>query len=247
MPAPAAQPGEVSGYRTPAVVEDSPGEPLPRAGDDFGGARLGDGWTWVRRPKPATYAVQDGALHWSTDPGDLARDSDTAPVLLRNAPSGDYLVETRVRLDLPAEGCCFNFTQAGLVVYDDDDNYVKLTHVSIWETRQTEFAKELSDAPPGQGTYGNTVVGAPADWTYLRIAVERLDAAERRAAGGDTERYTAYTSQNGSRWVRGGTWTHRLGPDAGLGLVSMGGAGFTADFDYLRVHRLQPGSMIPRT
>jgi len=132
------------------------------------------------------------------------------------------------------------------VVYDDD-NYVKLTHVSIWETRQTELAKELSDAPPGQGTCGNTVVGAPADWTYLRIAVERLDAAERRAAGVDTERYTAYTSQDGSRWVRGGTWTHRLGPDAGLGLVSRGGAGFTADFGYLRVHRLQPRSMIPRT
>ena len=55
---------------------------------------------------------------------------------------------------------------------------------------------------------------------------------------GETERYTAYTSQDGTRWVRGGTWTHDLGDDARIGLVSMGGAGFSADFDYVEVSSL---------
>ena len=97
------------------------------------------------------------------------------------------------------------------MVYGDDDNFVKLTDISIWETRQTEFAKELSPAPEGWSRYGNTVVGPPGDdWTWLRIVVERLTGAERRDAGGDTERYTAYTSQDGVTWVRGGAWTHRL-------------------------------------
>ena len=147
--------------------------------------------------------------------------------------------------NLPAEGCCFNFTQAGLVVYGDDDNYLKLGHVSIWETRQTEFAKELNPVPEGWNRYGNTVVGPPGDdWTWLRIVVERLNGAEQREAGGDTERYTAYTSQDGTTWVRGGTWTHSLGEDALIGLVSMGATDqvtspITAEFDYVRVYGLK--------
>jgi arabinan endo-1,5-alpha-L-arabinosidase len=39
--------------------------------------------------------------------------------------------------------------------------------------------------------------------------------------------------------VRGGTWVHDLGEDSRIGLVSMGGDGFTAKFAYVRVHRLR--------
>ena len=41
------------------------------------------------------------------------------------------------------------YAQAGLVVNGDDDNFVKLTDISIWETRQTEFAKEKNPVPAG--------------------------------------------------------------------------------------------------
>ena len=41
--------------------------------------------------------------------------------------------------------------------------------------------------------------------------------------------------------VRGGVWTNdAVGADARIGLVSMGGSGFTARFDDVRVHRLLP-------
>ena len=149
---------------------------------------------------------------------------------------------------LPDEGCCFNYAQAGLVIYEDDDNFVKLTDVSIWETRQTEFAKEMNPVPEGWARYGNTVVGPPGDdWTYLRIVVERLTGSEQREAGGDTERYTAYTSQDGVTWVRGGVWTASLGDDARIGLVSMGATDqvtspITAEFDYVRVYALRGGA-----
>src|SRR5690606_38982401 len=124
-------------------------------------------------------------------------DSNNASVLLEIAPPHDYLVETRVKLDLPPEGCCFNFVQAGLVIYGDDNQYIKLVHVSIWETRQTEFAKEVAPATPGYPRYGNTVVGVPDEWTYLRIA---------RRVCGQEQCYTAYTSRDGVNWTRGGTW-----------------------------------------
>jgi arabinan endo-1,5-alpha-L-arabinosidase len=119
------------------------------------------------------------------------------------------------------------------VIYGNDDNFVKLAHVSIWETRQTEFAKELRPVPAGYPRYGNTVVGAPSDWTYLRIVKRSINPADN---GGDTELYQAYTSQDGAHWVRGGTWTHSLGSTAKIGLVSMGGSGFVANFDYVRVY-----------
>ena len=59
-------------------------------------------------------------------------------------------LNTKVRPSgLPYEGYCYNCAQAGLVIYGDDDNFVKLASVSIWETRQTEFAKELIRCPKG--------------------------------------------------------------------------------------------------
>ena len=93
--------------------------------------------------------------------------------------------------------------------------------------------------PEGWSRYGNTVVGPPGDdWTYLRIVVEHLSGAEQREAGGDTERYTAYTSQDGRTWVRGGVWTHSLG-DEQIGLVSMGATDQVTHPDHRRV-RLRP-------
>jgi arabinan endo-1,5-alpha-L-arabinosidase len=75
------------------------------------------------------------------------------------------------------------------------------------------------------------VVGPPADVTWLRI-VKRTSGARHL--------YTAYTSPDGRRWVRGGAWVHnRLGTNVRIGLVSMGGAGFTAAFDHVRVWALR--------
>jgi arabinan endo-1,5-alpha-L-arabinosidase len=107
------------------------------------------------------------------------------------------------------------------VLYDGDDRYLKLVHASIWETRQTEWAKEVPPGRPEYPRYGNGVVGPPAETTKLRIVVQRRP-------GQDT--FTAFTRSRGGHWVRGGVWRHSLGPDARLGLVSMGGEGFTSRF-----------------
>ena len=72
---------------------------------------------------------------------------------------------------------------------------------------------------------GSPVVGPPGDWTWLRI-VRRGDE------------YRAYSSTDGVTWIRGGVWTHDLGEDATIGLVSMGGSGFVARFDYVRTFEL---------
>ena len=136
-------------------------------------------------------------------------DSNTASVLVRDAPTSDYVVETKVRLSgLPDEGCCFNYAQAGLVLYGDDDNFVKLTE-----------RLHLGDTADGvrQGAQSGARWVEPLRQHGRRPARRRLDlpanrrgapdSDEQREAGGDTERYTAYTSQDGVTWVRGGVWT----------------------------------------
>ncbi len=172
-------------------------------------------------------------LVFPTQTADLYQGNNSASVLLLPAVSGDYVAETRVRIDLPAEGCCHNYSQAGLLIYGDDDNYVRLVHVSIWETRQVEWGRESN------ALYGNTVVGPPSDWTYLRIV--------KRTVGSE-DHYTAYSSQDGVTWVRGGVWTLPAGSATQVGLVSMGrdpgldAEQHIAEFDYVRVYKLKPGN-----
>ena len=83
--------------------------------------------------------------------------------------------------------------------------------------RQLELRRRRWRTAPGRsgGKLGLGTPGAKATW--LRIV--------RRG-----QLSTAYTSIDGRRWVRGGTWTHELAAPR-IGLVSMGGAGHTADFD----------------
>ena len=86
--------------------------------------------------------------------------------------------------------------------------------------------------PPGRSEYpryGNGVVGPPSEVTRLRIVVQRRPGPDE---------FTAFTQAEGSRWVRGGVWRHSLSPEARIGLVSMGGEGYTARFSGVQTSRL---------
>ncbi|MDB5081071.1 MAG: arabinan endo 5-alpha-L-arabinosidase [Chloroflexi bacterium] len=229
VPAPAAQPGQKTRYEPHFAKQDKPARLEKAFSDEFNSATLSDRWTWVRPPAAGTYGLEGGTFRFDTQAADLYKDSNNASVLTEMAPAGEYMVETKVKLNVPPEGCCHNFVQAGMVIYKDDNNFIKLVHVSIFNTRQTEFAKEI----PAEPRYGNTVVGPPGEWTYLRI-VKRITNTE--------EVYTPYTSLDGKLWEKGGAYTHNLGSNARIGLVSMGGSGFMANFDYVRVYKLNPRS-----
>lgn len=203
--------------------------PLAAATDEFAGTALAPRWSWVRPPPAADAALDGGVLRFATQAADLFGGSNDASVLTQAAPAGNYLVEAKVDLDVPEEGCCFNYVQAGLVIYGSDDSYVKLTQASIWETRQVEFAKEVAAPPPGFPAYGSGVGGPPARTTWLRIA---------KVVQGGQERYVSYSSRDGVTFTRGAVWSHELGASAKIGLVAFGGTGFTARFDHVRVYAL---------
>lgn len=227
QPAPAAQPGQRSAHRPRLARTDVPARTIRSLSTDFRGDALPSTLTWTRQPDPSTYRVADGAFSWQTQDADLhPPQTPLASVLTEPAPSGDYVVETRVRMDTPATGDSFNYRQGGLVVYGDDGDYVRLVSNAIFNTRQTEFGKQASGQPEGAPSYGNMVVGPVGDATTLRI-VHRLVDGEHR--------YTASTSLDGRHFVRGGTWTADLGSTPRIGLISLGGAGSTSSFDHLTV------------
>jgi arabinan endo-1,5-alpha-L-arabinosidase len=243
MPAPAAQPGDTTGHVPSRGVRDQKGARVTSLSDAFGGKKLANRWSWIREPAADTWSISGGRLRIETQAADLFEGSNNASVLVERAPRGSFVVETRVRLDVPAEGCCFNYVQAGLVLYDDDDTFVKLAVVSIWNTRQTEWAKEVPPGEPGYPRYGNSIVGPPGGfrvtdptasplgaWTDLRIV---------RRVTGDDEAYTAYTRAENGVWEKGMTWRHELGSDLRIGLIAMGGSGYTAEFDRVLVSRLR--------
>lgn len=234
QPAPAARPGDKGLYAPSTPKDDVPGAPIPALTDEFDTAALGPQWSWVREPAAEAFGVSGGLLRFNTQTADLYLDTNSAPVLSQPAPTGDYIIETKVTVDVPPEGCCWNFTQAGLIAYKDDDNYVRVVSASIWDTRQVETAKEESPVPDGYPRFGTSAGGPAGVWTWLRIA--------RRTRVND-ETYTAYTSIDGATWVRAGTWTHTLGKDARIGLIAMGSdasiGSYPARFEYVRVFEAQ--------
>ncbi len=231
QPVPVAQSGQTPSWSPTWFEDDRAGAAVASASDEFDGSSLGPQWSWIRPPAPSSWSVSGGSLRMDTQAAELYVDSNNAPVLVEPAPAGDYVVETRMQLSVPSSGCCYDYVQAGLVIYGDDDNYLKLVHVSIGSTRQTEWAKELSPVPSGYPRYGGSRAGPPGDWTWLRIV-------RRGVYGGEI--YTAYSSLDGITWRRGGSWSHALGGAAKIGLVAMNVAGYTAYFDYVRTWSLAP-------
>ncbi|MDO0924246.1 hypothetical protein QQY24_02015 [Streptomyces sp. TG1A-8] len=95
-------------------------------------------------------AVGGGTLSLPTQAAELNLGDNTASVLTRPAPTGDYTVEKKLRFAPTASD-----QRAGLVLYGGDDRYFKLVHTVLPVahtagvlTHVTEFAEEGSRPPP---------------------------------------------------------------------------------------------------
>ncbi len=221
---------------TEKVPDPEAGVLDPAYSDEFDdgvnpGSEPASPWTWVRAPEGGE---ANGTFNWTTDGGELAGTNNSASVLKREAPEGEYIVETKLNLNPQS-----TFQQAGLVLYGNDNNYVKLAHVRInmnpdyggRPARVTEFAKE-GPRPDfnDPAAYAATYVGPPAQTMYIRLQ-HRLDPEE-----GEHD-VRAATSIDGERWVWGGVWSVPSDLDLDIGLVALNTAGAQAQFDYVRTYR----------
>ena len=91
--------------------------------DDFGSPTFDTRWSWVREDSTHwNLTERPGLLRIKTQEGTLYQGTNTTKnVLLQPAPAGDFEIQTRV-LFAPTE----NIQTAGLIIYQDDDNYLAL-------------------------------------------------------------------------------------------------------------------------
>jgi arabinan endo-1,5-alpha-L-arabinosidase len=203
----------------------------PAYSDGFNDTELDPAWSWVREPDGQEAG---GFYNWPVQQADIvgAGDANNASILLRDAPAGNYTVQTKLNIDLGVN-TVHNYQQGGLIAYANDDLWARLSHVAIWNTRQTEFGKEMPYA--GATSFGGLLVGPPAGTTWLRLS-HRVDPKN-----GEHE-FRAATRSAGGRWIWGGTWTLPAGTTPRIGLISLGkqdpnDPSATARFDYFRVYR----------
>jgi arabinan endo-1,5-alpha-L-arabinosidase len=232
QPLPAAQPGGTNRYTAVFATQDQPRSAIAALSDEFNTASLNSQWSYVHS-MPA-YTMTGSAYQVPTVGFDTTNAMASVPMLAESSPSGDYLVETGLDMSLPVSGSGINYAQAGLLIYGNDNNYLRLDLYAKDETRQIEFIKGETPVSSGYPSWGGTSLGSPAIATdvfaWLRIA--------KRIVNGE-EHYTAYSSSDGANWIQGGTWVHTLGSNAKICLYAGNRTGFTATFDYVHVSTVQ--------
>lgn len=232
VPGPVAQHYQISNRWTDSKPEDRPGELIPSLSDDFDTRTLSPQWHFIHPQADNTYTLTGSSYQVDSHGPDENGNPNLVSILGEPVPkAGNWMVETKMTVSLPFDGsCCYNFSQGALLIYGDDGNSIKLDVFADFDTRQTEFAKQVNPVPANYPNYGGAYVGAPAETTWLRL-VKRSDP--------DGERYTAYSSADGYNWTRGTTWNHQLGPGALIGISAENAPGVTVNFDYVHVSTLK--------
>ena len=159
--------------------------PLTSGDDDFAGAAF-DTCKWDRtvRYDPAGIAQQGGKLHVETSGGDMFGAGDTGPTnfVLQDAPAGDWTIETEVKV--PLVKCC---QQAGLLVYGNDDDYVKFDVIADEGSSQARFELRSETDDVVADPQNSEFLPYPDDDIYhLRLTrTGNTYAAAYRVTGGD--------------------------------------------------------------
>ena len=191
--------------------EPPAGEPVA-AGDEFDGDAL-DGCRWERSVRYDSNHVEvaDGHLKITTQPGDINGTNPDSPrnFILTEAPDGDWVATTKFKAPL-----LHRWQLAGLMMWTDDDNYVK--------------ADVVAHNAPGSGLDLRAELAGEAD--AAGIGHHTIDIAETTESGYWYIRvtktgtsYTAEVSDGGVNWTPiGDTAITFDQPLHGLGLMAIG-------------------------
>jgi hypothetical protein len=112
--------------------------------------KLSDGWTWLREDA-AGWKLEGGALKIRTQPGKIWYKTKTAKnVLMRRLPekgSAEAPVALEMTVDSSPEA---NSEQAGLYLWFDDGNFVKIIREHLKGKTNVIMVRELKNIPEPQ-------------------------------------------------------------------------------------------------
>ncbi|MCD2440921.1 ThuA domain-containing protein [Agromyces sp. SYSU K20354] len=191
--------------------EPAPGE-LVGPNDEFDGTAL-DGCRWDQsvRYDSNNAKVADGHLKITTQPGDINGANPISPrnFILTKAPEGDWVATTKFKAPLK-----HRWQLAGLLMWADDDNYVKADVVAT-NNPGTALNLKAEMAGEANGTgFGSRNIEIPdsseSGYWYIRVTKT-----------GD--QYTSEVSDGGVNWTPIGTSAITFDkPLRGLGLMAIG-------------------------
>ncbi|WP_129667645.1 ThuA domain-containing protein [Phytoactinopolyspora endophytica] len=214
----------------PECPDDDPDGGEREPSDEFDGAAL-DGCRWdsVVRYDSSAVSVAEGELRIQTQPGDIngTDNGDPNNFILQSVPEDeDWTIETRLTPEM-----LHQWQLAGLMVYGDDDNYVKLDVVAQNPAGSaTELGAELVSERDAQfGNGGNRQLdvaeATESGWYYLRLT-----------KSGDT--YAGEISGDGVNWESLGDPVTNDAEMTSFGLMAIGPEQeetVTVAFDYFRL------------
>jgi Beta xylosidase C-terminal Concanavalin A-like domain len=182
--------------------------------DQYSSSTLDPSWGWIEEDPPYwSLTARPGFLRLITQQSNENR-------LVRNAPARNFEMRTRFFF-APTE----NFQFAGLYVYGDEDNFLKLGRAYC------------SAAPPtcvGNGIYFDRVEGGSGVGSNYAMATTVTNEAYLRIVRTGAE-WTAYVSENGTTWTLVGTHTIGFTPTK-IGLIASNQGQdvgeIPADFDF---------------
>ncbi|GAA3213898.1 ThuA domain-containing protein [Oerskovia jenensis] len=195
--------------------------------DEFEGTSLdGCRWNSVVRPDASGLRVAGGKLEIDTTPTDIygTGNTDVPNIVLQDQPAGDWTVETTV------DGSTFDqqYQQGGLILYGDDDNYVKLDFIT-----KNQPGAAVDRGIEMRSEAGATVLNPQPNVNSLTQGVWWL----RLAKVGTT--YTGSYSADGVTWTEmAEKVTNPRLADAKIGLYALGAgqqASATATFEHFKV------------
>jgi cytochrome c len=204
------------------------------SGDAFEGASLDKTrWNAIVREDESLYSLQYGALNVTTVNGDIYQDGN--PASTRNFflqtpdhAGSDWVIETKVDASELSGG----YEQAGLLAFEDEDNYVKFDVLSDQDQtvlNRIELRSEVEGAvlnPQPQ----LTPLPANDGTVWLRLTKTGTDYKGEYSFDGTTWTAFAETVPN----------TAMASPRFGLFTLGVNSGGGTARFDYFTVDGAEP-------
>ncbi len=191
--------------------------PFPLGGDDeFSGTALNRNRWLVFNEAGSRFAIANGVLDATTRVGNIyqADSADQENILLQYPPYPDFEIETKVNF-LPGE----NFEQASLFVWQDHNNYIRLSKAWI-AGRKFEVGVEVNAVFAAQQE--PTDIGADC-WMRIRKS---------------DNIFTFWVSGNGINWqqMAESQTVNFIDIKVGLGASSPGsGRALSAKFDYFHI------------
>ena len=183
--------------------------------DEFNSASVGKQWEWIRENK-ATHSLSKkaGYLTITSEPGDVSEATNNAKNILLQSANNDWTIETKlVCTRIPSQP-----ENAGILAYQDDDNFVKLMFRAVVKT--TRFGRS-NDTRVQPGTIDliieeNGITKSVATFNLRKEVTGDNPLLLKLEKKGSI--YTAYYSLDGNKFETLGT-ADKLLKDIRAGLI----------------------------